>query len=125
MAQVMFDKMIVTEDMGSVSELRCPRCGGQYLHHLGVTVFDRAEDAPALVRTTVASGTTKTDAVPNAGSGNPSSRRDGLAILFSCESCGGTLADPIELVIAQHKGTTEIGWRYKPAAEFIESGSSG
>jgi hypothetical protein len=124
MTQVRVDKRIGIEDVGSVSELRCPRCAGPNLHHLGVTVFDRAEDAPVVIRTLVEGGKSKTDVVPNGDSGNPSSRRDGLAILFSCEGCGGDLADPIELMIAQHKGSTEIAWRYRPAADFIVSDSS-
>ena len=116
------DKRIVTTDVGAALELHCPRCAGRNLHHLGVVIYDRAEDADNVIRTTVEGGTSRTAVVPNSGSGNPSSRRDGLAILFSCEACGGDLADPIELLIAQHKGSTEIIWRYKPAAEFIESG---
>jgi|HubBroStandDraft_6_1064221.scaffolds.fasta_scaffold334923_1 hypothetical protein len=123
MTEVTIDKTIVIEDVGSISELRCPRCAGQYLHQLNVVVFDRAEDASHVIRTTVEGGTSRTDVVPNAGSGNPSARRDGLSILFWCEGCDAKRADPIELTIAQHKGCTEIGWRYRPAAKFIASGS--
>jgi hypothetical protein len=50
------------------------------------------------------------------GSGNPSSRRQGLAIRFFCEGCGGADSDDIiELTVAQHKGSTELAWRYSPA----------
>ncbi len=91
-----------------IAELHCPRCGSANLHHTGVTVFDRAEDRPTVVETTVSAGKVKVDPA-SIGAMNPSARRDGLAIRFDCEGCG---EDPIELTIAQHKGSTEIGWRY-------------
>jgi hypothetical protein len=119
MAQMTLDKTVLIEDAGSVSILRCPRCGGEYLHHMGVKVFDRGEDGPAVVRTSVTGGASKMELVLAADSQNPSSRRDGLAIQFSCEGCGGSADDLIELTIAQHKGSTEIGWRYTPAAKFL------
>lgn len=101
--------VIKTNDWSdTASELRCPRCDSAYLHHEGVTVYDRKEDARSVIETTVRGG--KVSVVPSApGVDNPSSRRDGIAVLFSCEGCGD---DPIEMTIAQHKGTTEIGWRY-------------
>ena len=91
--------------------LICPRCGSEYLHHEGVVSFDRGEDAGTVVKTEVARGRVTTEPA-NSGYGNPSSRRDGLVVRFSCEGCG---SDPIELCIAQHKGCTEISWRYQTA----------
>jgi hypothetical protein len=41
---------------GDEDALVCPRCGGMYLHHCGVTVYDRGEDADFLVRTMVFDG---------------------------------------------------------------------
>jgi hypothetical protein len=41
---------------------------------------------------------------------NPSERRQGLAIAFSCEDCDAKL----ELTIAQHKGNTIVEWRLQP-----------
>ena len=59
-----------------------------------------------------------TEIVPSSRSRNPSSRRSGMAIQFECEQCGGgTEEDGIELTIAQHKGSTEIGWRFTPKAQ--------
>jgi hypothetical protein len=114
MDKMILDRAIVIADAGSVSELRCPRCGSQYLHHEGVTLFHRSEDAPSAVRITVAGLSVTTDVVPSS-SENPSSRRNGLSVQFSCEGCGGgSQADTIELTLAQHKGWTEIGWRYTP-----------
>lgn len=104
---------ITTRDYGEASELGCPRCGAFLLHHIGVTSFDRREDAQQVVKTRIESGRVNVD--PEAsGSGNPSTRRDGLVIDFWCEGCGDA---PIELCIAQHKGSTEISWRYAPAEQ--------
>jgi hypothetical protein len=77
----------------------CPCCRATdgYLHHHGVTVYSREEDGVATV-TTINGGI--------AGE-NPSDRRDGIAIRFTCELCP---AD-IELTIAQHKGHTLLAWR--------------
>lgn len=112
------DKIISTRDAGSVTDLICPRCGADNLHHLGVAVFDRNEDAPLTVKTLVEGATVAVAVLASEGSANPSSRRDGLAIQFECEGCGGgTNEDVIELTIAQHKGSTEIGWRYSELKE--------
>lgn len=91
------------------SLLICPRCGADLLHHEGVTSFDRREDAPKVVKTSVAAGKVSVDPFAS-NEGNPSSRRDGVVIDFRCEGCGEA---PMQLIIAQHKGTTEIGWRYQ------------
>lgn len=97
-----------------VSDLNCPRCGATQLHHADVTIYDRGEDVAHVTKTTLKSNGVLTvePRAPNAG--NPSNRRDGLTIKFSCENCGDA---PIELTIAQHKGSTEIGWRYEEASE--------
>jgi hypothetical protein len=88
--------------------LECPRCRKDwfYLHHGLVEVFERGEDAEHVNRTTIEGRLTTVDYVPNRGSGNPSSRRHGLRIYFSCEDCG----DGLILNIAQHKGATFLEW---------------
>jgi hypothetical protein len=98
-----------------VAALRCPRCGGENLHHLGVISYDRSkEDDPTTVINLSAGRITS--ATHDDASANPSSRRGGLAIQFGCELCHGVGENRIELTIAQHKGTTEIGWRFDPLA---------
>jgi hypothetical protein len=96
-------------------EIACPNCGGINLHHSLVTTFWREkEDANYGLR--VQSGKPE-DGPQFQGSegsvqtttsmtGNPSSRRDGVEILFWCENCH---ASP-RLLLAQHKGTTELQW---------------
>lgn len=108
------ENAIRARDAGDCSNLLCPRCGSEQLHHVVVEVFDRSEDEPTLIKTTANMGRgTSVAEVSSAGSGNPSSRRDGVRILFRCETCGD---DPIYLNIAQHKGSTEISWLFEPSA---------
>jgi hypothetical protein len=85
--------------------LRCPACFRTYLHHDCITVYQREqEDAEQLIKTTVG---VSVETVRAEGSGNPSSRRDGLVIAFWCEDCD---ARP-ELEIAQEAGETFVAWR--------------
>jgi len=93
---------------GSHPALLCPACGSDNLHHCGVTVFDRAEDAEQVTRTRVMTGVIESHIVDNSDA-NPSSRRDGMVIDFECEIC---TAKPIQLRLAQHKGITLIWWAY-------------
>ena len=50
--------------------------------------------------------------MPSELSGNPSARRHGIAIEFTCEQCG----DGLRLTIAQHEGHTLIEWLMRPSA---------
>ena len=90
--------------------LECPYCPDKaesYLHHGRVMVYERHEDEPKVKKTEVSKGTAFTSEIDNNGSGNPSFRRNGLAICFECEFCGRTS----ELTIAQHKGQCLLAWR--------------
>lgn len=89
------------------AHLDCPHCGQANMHHRGVVMYDREEDAEITMRTRIVRGMVQSVPVPSAGSGNPSDRRDGLAILFECEQCGRLS----ELTFAQHKGDTHVAWR--------------
>lgn len=92
------------------ADMVCPRCGSAYLHHQSVTSFDRSEDAQVLSETTVSCGEAKMKMVDSSTSRNPSARRDGLEVVFTCVGCeeGRTLS----LFISQHKGQTEVFWEY-------------
>ena len=94
--------------------LRCPNCKEPYLHHGKVMVYDRHEDDEFVNVTTVNDGLSATHRIPSIGSGNPSSRRDGVTIEFMCENChGGSdegLVGVFRLTIAQHKGNTYMRW---------------
>lgn len=87
----------------------CPCCGGTYLHHDKVEVYQRATedaseglavhlDGDILVRTSMET--------------NPSRRRDGMRVRFWCEGCDETPS----LILVQHKGQTFWGWEKGGAA---------
>jgi hypothetical protein len=86
---------------GYGAQLICPNCGENYLHHGAVEVFDRTEDANAGIHATVWDGTMQ---VSTDMDGNPSDRRHGVNIYFTCELCDKRTL----LTIAQHKGNTYL-----------------
>jgi hypothetical protein len=97
-------------EFGSCGELLCPECGRHCLHHDRVTVYDRHdghEDAPTTIITKVEGGTVTQSIRPSDKAGNPSSRRDGVALRFWCEMCPAIA----ELTIEQHKGSSYLNWR--------------
>ena len=104
--------------------LTCPKCGENYLHQHSVTeYFRRGEDGP----TTAMELCGLTTRIPseNAEDRNPSSRRDGIRVSFFCECCSepdsegnrNFVKPDIELVLAQHKGFTEI-WMEHTTDEY-------
>ena len=86
--------------------LCCPACGGAFLHHETVEVFERGEDAKHGLHVTVNGNVT----VDTNMAGNPSMRRYGLLVRFGCENCN---AQPV-LSIVQHKGNTFIEMTFTP-----------
>jgi len=93
--QPKFDQYI--ESYGA--ELLCPACGGNNLHHERVEIFERGEDQAYGVHVSVVDGKAEVDTNIKA---NPSARRHGLSIHFSCEHCPAVSV----LHVLQHKGTT-------------------
>lgn len=90
--------------------LVCPRCGGDNLHHEGIEVFSRPREDGAVTGLIVRRDATAGPVDPTR---NPSSRRHGLIIHFSCETCGLGERVACELEIAQHKGNTFLFWNTK------------
>lgn len=89
--------------------LLCPECGGEWLHHGALEAFVRGqEDAPTGLHAKVGDGDVLAEHAASMRA-NPSSRRDGLLIEFSCENCG--FAVPYVLAIVQHKGQTLVYWQ--------------
>ena len=81
--------------------LTCAGCGGEWLHHFRIEVYQRVTEDGAGLRCTIDDdGTSKwrRDDMTN----NPSSRRDGVRIILRCELCDAITA----LTIRQHKGQT-------------------
>ena len=95
-------------DRGYESAIKCPKCGEAFssLHHEAVKVFNRdSEDQVTGLYTEVRGRKVETRRCLPAG--NPSSRRDGVVINFSCERCGPNVGN---LCVAQHKGATFLYW---------------
>ena len=94
--------------------LVCPTCRDVFLHQGKVEVFQRREDSESGIRAVIDNekilslSTTEQD-------GNPSGRRDGIRIWFSCEMCDYdrepmTYDSKRSLSVFQHKGTTYLEW---------------
>jgi hypothetical protein len=100
---------------GSYGWVQCPSCGEQSLHHQGVCITDRNEDAETGTVVLVdgigdwyqEKKYFEVRCINDATMAmNPSPRRGGIVINFCCESCD---ALP-QLGIYQHKGVTLIEW---------------
>jgi hypothetical protein len=100
LVEVKFEQYV--EGFGSL--LECPYCGGNHLRHGKVEIFERAEDQDAGLHFSVVDSTY---AIDNDLTKNPSSRRHGLSIHFTCEHCDAT---PV-LNLAQHKGNTWVDFK--------------
>jgi hypothetical protein len=86
--------------------LICPNCGENFLHHEKVEVFARRQEAGDLgdgggVHVTVENGQAL---ISKNMTENPSPRRDGISIEFSCENC----PHRSRMTIIQHKGSTYL-----------------
>ena len=103
-----------------VHALACPRCGGLYLRHCGVTIYERGEDDKLTKVTVVDWAALSVKTVESRRTKNPSSRRHGLAIRFYCETCHNGI-EALELAIEQHKGATFMRWRETEAAKTVNS----
>jgi len=81
-------------------------------------VYTRSEDEKETTVTIIEGRGVVTKKVPSSEANNPSARRHGLTITFSCEGCIDKFKDEFELHFAQHKGNTYIGWgEFKTEAE--------
>jgi predicted GIY-YIG superfamily endonuclease len=89
------------------STMECPSCKYDFTHQEYYEIFQRNEDCDGIHTVVKLDGTT----VDTKMKDNPSSRRDGMRMYFSCESCHGNQEEGInpplfELLIYQHKGVT-------------------
>lgn len=84
--------------------LRCPSCGGTYLHQQQAVMHERrnGEDGDALE---VCIDGPRVEA-RIVGKKATVGRRNAIRISFSCENCPAVLT----LYIVQHKGQTLISW---------------
>ena len=115
----MFKRVQLGDDCGIGVVLECPGCGGEYLHQGKVTAFNRGEDAKETRVTSVDHAGFSDHILPSDDVANPSIRRYGLSLEFTCETCHEPglndepprFETPLELTIAQHKGCTHLQWR--------------
>jgi hypothetical protein len=91
--------------------LKCPLCGDIYTHQGNIEVFNRdAEDSKTGTHIVINSITDEI-VINKSMERNPSKRRQGIRLLFSCEGCeGSTGYQGVALEIAQHKGNTYLKW---------------
>ena len=92
----------------SDSILQCPHCNGEHLHHIRTEVYCRADEDANYGTMLIADECSRWNHVKfeSSFSNNPSTRRNGIRILFYCETCPER---PI-LNIIQHKGSSYIVW---------------
>ena len=84
--------------------LLCKNCGSDYLHHHRIELFDREkEDSKEGLHVILEEGDVLIDRNLQH---NPSSRRNGLSINFSCENCQATSV----LNIVQDRGQTFLSF---------------
>lgn len=81
--------------------LCCPYCGFHCTHQVSTEIFERDEDED-WKRVLI----TQTAILMDNKGKNPSDRRNGLRIYFTCEGCN----NQPKLVIYQHKGNTFVQW---------------
>jgi hypothetical protein len=88
---------------GKQNLITCPSCKDSYTRNMGVECISRySEDAKLGTRVTIRGHRVFFE--NDAERGNPSERRDGVVLRFSCESG----CDDFILTFAQHKGITYV-----------------
>lgn len=89
---------------GEDSELLCPSCSDNHLRHERVEIFERAEDESKGIHVSVED---EKAIIDTSLTNNPSERRHGISIHFSCEQCSAKSI----LTLAQHKGNTLVDFK--------------
>jgi hypothetical protein len=105
------------DGMFSRAALLCPYCNFDYMHQGTVMIFNRLEDADDGKRVIVPIHPQNEVIISTSLAGNPSPRRQGLSINFSCENCDKNLW----LNIFQHKGQTFFNWEIIDGGAFLPS----
>ena len=85
--------------------LQCPHCEHDHIHQVETQLYcrDDSEDA-VLVLVNMYDGMISQAKAPPGS--NPSTRRHGMRLIFSCEGCD----EYPQLVMHQHKGDTVLEW---------------
>jgi hypothetical protein len=103
-------------DSDNYGELTCPCGKGGNIHQENVMIFHRGEDGDTTTVIAQDGGTVQATEFPSQDTCNPSTRRGGMLIEFSCEQCSysaqetSTPDKTFRLAIFQHKGNTFMEW---------------
>lgn len=97
---------MLTELLTKDGALRCPYCGCHNLHQVAVDVFERKEDQAEGLHVLVYGSGLQNVRMDRNLKDNPSPRRNGLSIVFQCETCPFSS----RFNIYQHKGETLLKW---------------
>ena len=97
-----------SDHYSGVGVLCCPHCGNANLHQSRAEVFFRSEDCEQGIYAGI-SGEAEMCMTQSSQKGNPSPRRDGIRVWFTCEHC----PKHSSLAIIQHKGDTQMYWEAK------------
>jgi len=93
-------------EIDNCGHLNCPECGGNNIHHKGVSVYLRdREDGPGVLHLVPEHSVDKVDSFQIKSHQIPG-RRNSLLINFWCETC----PEISTLQIIQHKGNTQLNW---------------
>lgn len=101
-----FEKVVIGNKYFGNTLIGPNRC--ENLHQISMEYFDRREDSEKGLHVYAQLG--KQLLVDDKMTGNPSQRREGIKIRFSCECCNGEIHT---LNIVQHKGMTLMFWSAK------------
>jgi DNA-directed RNA polymerase subunit M/transcription elongation factor TFIIS len=97
----------LSDDAGQL--MHCPACGYSYTSHERVDVYQRdSEDSATGIHVSVHETDVDIDRVMGF---NPSDRRNGIRIYFSCEGCGEDHPG-FSITMVQHKGRTFFEAQY-------------
>ncbi len=98
-----------SDSLGLGMHMHCPVCGHDCTHHERVDVYQRdSEDAKTGTHLSIDGTHVYTS---RSMQDNPSYRRNGLRIYFSCESCGPDYPH-FSVTMVQHKGRTFFEAQY-------------
>ena len=105
-------------DSDSYGQLNCPCGDGGNIHQGNATIFECGEDPHTTTVIAQDGCNVQATKFPSQDTCNPSPRRHGMLIEFTCEQCSykyngeddATLEKTFRLAIFQHKGNTFMEW---------------
>lgn len=90
--------------INDLNQLQCAGCGFEYTHCESIEIFHQVDDTSKKNGVHITVKGLAELKIDRDISRNPSARRDGVRMTFSCENCDVLSV----LTIAQHKGNTFV-----------------